>query len=195
MKRTISYLLPVLFLLGACGQDPIIETPVLEGDQFFINYDGENEAAPQLPAGGFFEAATQLTPDTWETSDSASLVSVYFYLDALPEESSLLIYRGGANDRPDTLLLSQSLSRRQLTAGSWNKIDLDRAILLEDQDIWISYRFTNAVDQRTLGCDPGPANPLGNWLYDSFDEQWISLETRTQGGIDINWNLRGVVNP
>jgi len=51
--------------------------------------------------------------------------------------------------------------------------------------------FTNAVSQPTVGCDPGPAVPDGDWLYSSADGQWMALSQRFR--VSINWNIRGTV--
>lgn len=185
-----------LLILVACTPDEqIIETPELEAPLFFLSYDGENETAPVLPAGGFFEAAQRLTPDQWAAPGEAQVVQVYFYLLELPETASIRLYRGSNGDAPDSLVLDQALNTRLLVPESWNVIELDRAIALDNQDLWLAMRFSHAEEARSLGCDPGPAHPEGNWLYDSFDSQWTPLSQRTSGAISINWNLRAVVEP
>jgi hypothetical protein len=35
----------------------------------------------------------------------------------------------------------------------------------------------------------------GDWMFDGADGQWRPLVLRTSGQIDINWNIRAVVNP
>lgn len=195
MKRLLPFLL-LLPLLYACEQEnPIIDQPELSSPKFFISYDGDNQDAPVLPGDGFFEAAQRLTPDLWFGEDSARLVEVYFFVQELPETASIRIYQGSTGDAPDSLVAEVALNPRTLASTSWNSVSLPTSILLDQDDIWVAMRFSHVYDTRSLGCDPGPAHPEGDWLYDSFDNQWIPLSERTSGAISINWNLRAVVLP
>ncbi|NBC09496.1 MAG: hypothetical protein GVY26_20080, partial [Bacteroidetes bacterium] len=43
--------------------------------------------------------------------------------------------------------------------------------------------------QQSIGCDAGPNQSNGDWLYDSNDSQWLPYTDRTPES--INWNIRG----
>ncbi len=194
--RNLCYLL-LLSLLWACDADvpEPIETPTAAPPLFVLNYDGENETAPSLPGGGFYEGAIRLSPDQWADQGEAELIQVYVYFMELPDEASLLVYTGSDREAPVRAALSQELMIGNLTADSWNLITLDTPVVLEDEDVWVSLRFSHQEATRILGCDPGPAHPEGGWMYDSVDGLWQPIERRTNGSIDINWNIRAVVEP
>ena len=73
--------------------------------------------------------------------------------------------------------------------NKWNTHTLTQAITLKNEDIWLSIEFKFPGSRRTVGCDPGPALPDGDWLFNSMDGQWTPFNKRT-GGASINWTIR-----
>ncbi len=182
----------VLTSFTACDQDPPLPEPQVEAPLVQLSHDGSNVDAPQFPSG-VYEGSVRFTPADLAGLDGKSLVEVIFYTLDLPRSATLRIYQGTENNGPKELLLSDAIGS-ELTSESWHRLTLDTPIALDtQQDLWIGFRFDNPADARVLGCDPGPAATHGDYLFDSSDGQWRKLSIRTNNGININWNLRGVV--
>ena len=46
--------------------------------------------------------------------------------------------------------------------------------------------------RNNLGCDAGPTDGGGDWLFRDSDGEWDSFRQRA-GGESINWNIRGII--
>ncbi|MEL6695813.1 MAG: hypothetical protein AAFP89_06210 [Bacteroidota bacterium] len=188
----IQILSLALILLGlmACNRENVGEAPEVMAPDVSINYDGANVTAPQFPAGTY-EGGILIASDLVNTYNGFTLKEVHFHIATLPSNCSIKIYQGSNQDAPDALIYSEIVTN-DLVADSWNVHTVQRPITLTDQDIWVAVQFSHADEQRTLGCDPGPAVTNGDWVRDATGWQTLRQLTNT---ININWNVRAIVTP
>ena len=68
-------------------------------------------------------------------------------------------------------------------------------ITLENDEYWLSVRVVHTTQQQSFGCDAGPANANGNWLFSSLDNSWITFSERNNNdpSASVNWNIRGEI--
>ena len=172
-------------LFSACKDNG----PDLEPDQILLSLDGDNLSAPELP-GGTFEGAARFDASAMAAHTGKKLVSVQYYLQDLPRFCEIRVYEGTQDTIPRTLVYDANVTVGR-DANAWNIHTLSPALDLTGDDLWIAVRFQHNNPQRTLGCDPGPANADGDWTWDEIDSRWLPLRERST--LDINWNIRGVV--
>ncbi|MEO1438180.1 MAG: hypothetical protein AAFV80_21745 [Bacteroidota bacterium] len=187
MKNRFSLLMLglIVFALSACKDDGAAPTIILR-------HDAANLAAPSLP-GGTYEASARFT--TTELTDAAggTLEAVEVYIQDLPNTASIKIYTSNGGLVPTNLVYEASIVSG-LQSNAWNTHELTSDVTVDgNADLWVTVAFSHVSDQRTIGCDPGPAVVNGDWLFDSVDNQWQPLRIRTNGSIDINWNIRARV--
>ena len=192
MNRLQLMGIAVLLVLGlaACNRENVGSAPEVTAPDVSINYDGNNLTAPQLPAGTY-EGGIRIESDLVNTYNGFTLKEVHFHIATLPSTCAIKIYQGSNQDAPDALIYSEIVTD-DLAADSWNIHTLQRSVTLTDQDIWVVVQFSHAEDQRTLGCDPGPAATNGDWVRDASGWQTLRQLTNT---ININWNVRAIVTP
>lgn len=178
--------------LLACNPDNVSGEPEIEAPLVALNYDRANDTAPVLPANTY-EAAAKFTTSELAGLEGGNLVDVYYYFAALPSSTSIKIYKGTKDDAPDSLVYSAAVTSES-SSNTWNKHTLTAPVSIGTSDIWIAVKFTHTGSIQSMGCDPGPGNQNGDWLFDSSDNEWLPLRQRTSE-ININWNIRGVVDP
>ncbi len=156
-----------------------------------LSYDGDNVTAPFLPARTF-EGAARFTATQLEPYIGDELSEVEFYIQDMPTACEVRIYTSNSGT-PSNSVYIQNVTN-SISANGWNRHVLSEPYIIDGQDLWVSIRFSQSNDQRTLGCDIGPAAINGDWTYDSDDQAWIPLVQRTNGQININWNIRAIVD-
>ena len=191
MKLFLSTLLIAVFLLTACEETPISTGPDILSPFVALRYDGVNNDAPLLPAATY-EAAIKFPKEDIDDLRGGKLVEVYYFVKDLPTSSTIKIYQKTVSGDPDELVYSEVTTSDLLPRG-WNKHILKSSVEITDEDLWIAVKFTHSSQIGSIGCDRGPAVTNGDWLKDSADDLWIPLTQRA--GININWNIRGVVDP
>lgn len=177
----------ILFVAG-CSEDSVI-TPELESGEAFLNYDGDNLSSPNLEADTY-EAAARFTAAATGNAANARLLEVYYYVVQMPATCRVKVYGPNSAGEPGELLYNADVLSNTSSQG-WNVHELSSPLTLSGDDLWISIEFSHSDTRAVLGCDPGPAAMDGDWLFANSDNNWIPLNTRTN--IDINWNIRGVV--
>lgn len=192
----MRYIFPIflsLFFLFACEEGNNNSDPVIEAPLVFLNYDASNLTAPNLSAGTY-EAAAIFTSDETANMQNGQLTEVYFYLLNTPSSATVKIYRGTDQGFPIELIYSKGVTS-SMEANSWNHHILDSPIDITQDDIWIAIRFQTGQQDQIIGCDPGPADQNGDWLFENADGNWDRLLRRSNNEANINWNIRGVVDP
>lgn len=184
----------MIMLLGAsCDRQSIEPAPEVLPPAVQLNYDGDNVTAPLLP-GGVYEAAVLFTPVELIGLAGKQVSEVILFIQEVPLSGTVRIFEGSSNGEPESLVSSQGV-RSDLVENSWSRISLTSPVTIdEEKDLWLTFRFELSGDSQTLGCDSGPADVNGDFLFDGSDEFWQKLSSRTSGGININWNLRMVVD-
>lgn len=190
---TYVFLLTASICLFACGGEQLSPEPVIEAPLVALNYDSSNQDAPSLAGATTYEGAIRIPKDDLGSAVNGTISEVYFYIQELPQSASLKIYSGSTGDTPATQIYAAVISS-EIEADTWNTHTLRQAVSVPDDDIWISVTFAHTLDQRTLGCDVGPANPNGDWLYSNSTGEWTRLNTLSPA-ISINWNIRAAVMP
>jgi len=149
--------------------------------------------APQLSAGTY-EAAARFTSNQTASLQNGQLTEVYFYILNAPSSATIKIYKGSSGTTPVTTVYSKSVTS-DLESNSWNHHILTSPIDIDQEDIWIAVRFQIGQASQTIGCDTGPAATNGDWLFENADGNWEKLLNRSNNEANINWNIRGVVDP
>ena len=167
---------------------PLTPTPPLPTcNNCELLYYGQNQAdAPSLDAG-VYEAAARFIPSKIGNLAGKTIKEIHYFIVEKPDSIKLKLY-GPSNDSiPGALLYSADVTDSALS-HRWNVHKLTQAITLKNEDMWLSVGFKLTSYRKTIACDPGPALPEGNWLYNAMDSKWITYLKRT--GTSINWNIR-----
>lgn len=191
MKKLLllSLILPFLF---ACDKDNPNEPDFPAGLEV-LNYDAANFDAPFLPASTYI-SGVRFSPTRLAPFIGKDLVSVFYWFKELPQSAEIHVYTSNGGLAPTTFIYSEPLTN--YNGFGWNRYDFTTPINITGQeDIWIAIKYTQISDQRVLGCDPGPAVLDGDWHWDAADSTWTPLVDRTNGQLDINWNIRAVIDP
>ncbi|MEM7657873.1 MAG: hypothetical protein AAF399_17235 [Bacteroidota bacterium] len=193
--KTSTFLLAVslLIVLSACDRNSVAPSPVIESPLIGLFYDGNNQDAPLLQGGRTYEAGVRFPQSELGNASGGTAETIYLYIQDLPESCSVKLYANSSDNTPENLLYSAVISS-DIEENSWHAHEVGREVILPDEDIWVVVQFSHAFNQQTLGCDPGPAAPDGDWLLDSNDGDWLPLVQRAPG-VNINWNIRLAVQP
>ena len=180
MKKCFFFL--ALLSLIACGNDNGLSDDVLR-------YDGENANSPIFPAGNH-EAAVRFPSFVTNEYLGRGLSSIEVYVYNVPQSFSFNVYTSGSAAGPNNLLLTEEVSS-QIQADGIIALIFDPPIEITGE-LWLSVSWTSINAEQVIGCDAGPANVNGDWLFLSSDQEgWSSF--RERGGESVNWNIRGLV--
>ena len=176
-----SYFFAILlaaFTLFSCSGD--------DDGSFWLSHDSNNIDAPGLPSGSFI-AASRFSTLSLRSHVGKSLREVRFYTKEVPESCRLVLL----SDINGSLQVLYESSELEVREESWNRHTLPVDFVLEsNRDLWIGIEFEQIIPQRVVGCDQGPADPDGDWLFAESDQRWRPLNERNPQ-VDINWNIRG----
>lgn len=149
-----------------------------------LNYDGINNdgigtgAANDFGVYAFFDAAT-LAP---HATASHSILSVKVYINGASSVTSaqLRFYSDTS-----TMVFSQNFT----PVEGWNNVLLTAPFAIPSTgDLFIGYNIV-VTGGYPAGCDAGPENTNGNWIY--FDGSWAHLSDLNVDLI-FNWNIRAM---
>ncbi len=181
MKKFIILFLAIGLL--ACSSD---DPTVSENE---LRYDGANANSPIFPAGNH-EAAARFPSFITNDLVGKGIRSIEIFVYNVPQTFSFNVYSGGSAAGPGALIFSEELSS-QMVANSLNSIAFDNPIPINGE-IWLSASWNQKDTEQVIGCDAGPANPNGDWLYLSSDgDEWTSFRDRSEES--VNWNIRGIL--
>jgi len=187
MKNTLLILLAFTFVFSSCKKDD--ETPEEVNDSQF-SYDGSAQDAPALEAG-VYDLGARFPSALTDNYEGKQLEEVSFYILSVPNKCELLVFGQGSDTEPGSLLYSANLTS-SIDGETWNKHTLSTPVDITGEDLWICVRVEHGATMGSLGCDIGPANLNGDWMY--ADNVWTSLRNYTGGDVNINWNIRGKVS-
>jgi len=186
MKYSILLLTLGLFFISACNNDDEVDTPENQ-----LSYDGDNSAAPELPTG-VYECAVLFPSSLTSNYVGRTIQEVYFFMGDIPSSTRILISSAGTANTPGDIEYQQNVSLN--TPGSWNTIALDTPYEIDGTDIWLSLEVNHPQAIRSVGCDAGPAEGNGDFLYQASDQSWTNFRNFTNGESSINWNIRANLN-
>jgi hypothetical protein len=155
-----------------------------------LGYDGENTQSVSA-ANVEFIVATKLTAAMITPYIDKGLVKVKFYISSAPVGNSvtIYIYAAGTASSPGAILHTQVAT---VTPTSWNTKELTTPLALTAGDLWIGIKATSGPtgSQFWPGCDAGPNNPNGQYMF--WAGAWTTLNAL--GAFPYNWNIRGIVD-
>lgn len=187
MKKVLLFALLASLSFMACNNDDDDNpTPTTFEDE--LRYDGENLTGPVLSAGTY-EAAARFPASFLEEYEGRSIEAINFFLGDIPAGCVVKVYEGTTTgNQPENEIYSFDVSAG-VQAPSWNRLTLNNPIPVGSEDLWLSIVLVHNQEQQSIGCDAGPNQTNGDWLYDSNDGQWLPFVDRTPD--NINWNIRG----
>jgi len=154
-----------------------------------MNIDGDATSSVGWTGETTGFVATRFAPEIVSPFIGQEITSVDVAIGNLPLDSEITIYvwekEGFITPGTSTILSQKTLT---VTANSWNTVNLEAPILLDGEEIWIGYGFTQPVDSFCVGTD-GVAN-IANSNYKKLGPVWSEFT-----GIDGNgnWNIRANV--
>lgn len=148
---------------------------------------GANQLDAPTLNGGSYEAAARYTPAKIGNLVGKTIKEIHFFIAERPDSIKIKVYGPLNATTPGNLLYSADMTSSAL-ANKWNVHTLTQALMLNNEDIWLSIQFKMAGSRRTIGCDPGPAITDGDWLYSTGDSLWTPFNKRTT--TSINWTIR-----
>lgn len=169
----------------SCGED---DCCAVTPEDTLLNYDGPNATAPNLPPGSY-SFAIRLPSTLINRLSGQSVKSVNFYLYDRPVDAVLVVYNE-SNGLPNQAIYTQNITNSLSTQG-WNTVNLDTPVSISGSSLWVGIDVSLNGVQQTIGCDAGPGNVNGDWLYDGADGEFRRFADRV--GDNINWNIRVVV--
>jgi len=186
MKKLFFLLFSIGLIAASCNPDPVDPASELE-----LSLDGENQAAPFFDPGNH-ESAARFNANVMRQYEGKKLEAVEFYLVDRPAECEVRIYGQGTSSEPGALLYSGDVSNT-VSGNVWNRHEIGNPIDLDGGDIWIAIWVKTVSRLTIMGCDPGPANANGDWIFSDGNNDWETFRDRTNNEVNINWNIRGDV--
>lgn len=169
-------------MIVSCGDDP---------EEQFLNYDGDNVTGPVFNPGAYV-TAVRFPANIMSIYRDDMLTAVDIYIVETPTSARLTILSGdGSSNTPTGEITGQSLGA--LTPNSWNTITLNQPYQIDGSEIWIGLDFNVTSSIMVTGCDAGPANANGDYLFQDSDNEWTTFRDLTITE-SINWNIRGILS-
>jgi len=184
----IKYLLVMFLAIGMMACSDNDDCCDVTDEETLLNYDSDNANAPNLPAGEYvFAIRLPLTLLNRLAGQNIRSVSVFMY--DIPSEVDLVIYDESSN-LPSRELFNQDVTT-SLSPDGWNTINLSSPFEVTGETLWVGLDIDNAQMMQSIGCDLGPANVNGDWLFDGADGEFIRFTNRVNDS--VNWNIRVTV--
>ena len=126
--------------------------------------------------------ATLFTPSVVEDYIGTALTAVEFYMNDNALDLVVKVWGPGSTTvaGPGEELASMTFNPN---IGAWSVAELDEAIILDGNPIWIGVTYFQPAGLFSMGADIGPKVPGVN--YSSTGPAWSELT------LDRNWNIRG----
>ncbi len=181
MKKYTFLFCCLALMMSACKDD--------DDNANRLQYGGDNVNAPLLQSATW-QAAVRFTPAETAEFSGLRLTEIEFYMVNVPAGTDVFVFGPGVNNQPGDELYRAQVGG-SIRAGSWNTHRLATPIDITGEEIWISVGVVHDFDQQSFGCDAGPAENDGDWLWSNLDSQWRTYRERTNES--VNWNIRGIV--
>jgi hypothetical protein len=175
----------VLFLaLGVYAQNR-------PNDLFEVHYDNENAGAVS-PANTDIIIAVKFTADILSPYTGCNLTAVKVYIQnpTVGDTVNVKIYGPGTSTDPGELLWSSPPVI--VDSNAWNLIPLPIPVKILQSDLWVGIeaRAGHQGAHSWAGCDAGPNDPDGQYIY--FSNAWYKL-TALGAAFTYNWNIRAII--
>jgi len=189
MKNTFLLLLALSLVFASCNKDD--DTAEEVNDSQF-SYDGAAQDAPALEEGTY-DLGARFPASLTDNFEGKQLEEVSFYILTVPSKCELLVFGEGTDSEPGSLLYTANLTT-SIDGESWNKHVLTTPVDITGEDLWICVRVEHVATMGSLGCDTGPANSNGDWMFVGSTNEWTTLRNFSDNVVNINWNIRGKVS-
>ncbi len=187
MKTKYILLISIIFLAISCSEDDNGEP---QGSNV-LNYDGDNFTAPTLQTG-LYEFAVRFPSIITRNVEGKQINQISFYLYESPGQMYINISPDLTPSLPGDIVYSQQVTN--FRNNSWNTISLNDPFPLDGNPVWIGIEVNFEGQIQTVGCDAGPANGNGDWLYDEENKEWETFSNRTNQNESVNWNIRAILS-
>lgn len=154
-----------------------------------LNLDGSNQTGPLLDVASW-QAGARFSPAETAQFSGLRLIEIEYYILDGPAGATLIVYGPGVDNQPGDELY-RAVIGNSIRPGQWNTHRISTPIDITGEELWITVGIVHDIPQQSIGCDAGPANDGGDWLFSSTDGEWRTYRDRT--GESVNWNIRGVV--
>jgi hypothetical protein len=184
MKLSHLFFLMILTSLAACKEDDAdpVGTTILQ-------YDNDNISGPLLAAGEH-ELAVRFPASMLADHIGKNLTEVQVFVGNKPAVCRIRIYGQGDAFTPGAKKYDADVTSAVPTRQWYNHaIATDMGIAGED--IWVSIYVEHTVEMNSIGCDAGPRQANGDWLFSGSDLSWKTYQERTGEG--VNWNIRAKI--
>ena len=183
MKLAHLFFLLALLSLTACGDDDSGS-----GDPYILSYENGPDNAPALGPGTHVLLA-RFPSDYLQNNIGKKLNEIELYVDLGAVAYNALVLGPNSATAPGTELARIDFTNR-VNDRKWYIIDLNDPIEITGEDIWIGVEVVHNQSAQTVGCDAGPRNPNGDWIWSSDSNVWQTFNARS-GGEQVNWNIIG----
>ncbi len=174
--------------LSNCSATPTSGASRAPAATAVLHYDGDNASAIGWNTVPTTVSVAARFPNALVLPYAGMVIeSVEVYINNLnvgSNEMTLKIFGMANSFEPGALLHSQTFTPDAL---SWNTIVLTTPVVLNGQDIWVAYQFTQSDAGIFIpGTDAGPSNPNGDYI--STGVGWSHLSNNPD--LAYNWNIR-----
>ena len=184
MKKSILFSFVLLLSYGVYAQNHL-------NDLVEVHYDNENAGGVGSPKQDLIIAA-KLTYDILAPYIAHNLyaIKVFIYNPPVGDTGIVKIYAGGTYSNPGDLIYSSPPVH--VDSNSWNTIYLTSPIPIPPSDLWIAFEAVcgPSGSHSWAGCDSGPNNPDGQYIY--YSDGWYTL-TFMGSALTYNWNIRALI--
>ena len=186
--KSIKYfgLLLAFLSIIACGDDD---------DSTTLRKDAGNVTAPAFPAGEY-EAAVAFSSNDLADHIGKKITELSVYVYQQPVSARINVYQGagGPTSIANNIIYSASIANA-FNPNSWLKHSPLEDLTISGEELWVTLSFDQSDGQyQVIGCDSGPNEAGGDWVYYSSDGIWDTYTNRSfnQSGQaeSINWNIR-----
>lgn len=184
----LLFLFSLALLTAACGDDD-------GNDANVLRYDGNNQSAPALDPGQH-ELAVYFPASAMAEHVGKKLIEVEYYAGQAPDLLKVRIYGPGSSNEPGNIITGQDYDVTSRVTGdpSWKTLILSPPLDITGEDLWIGLFVNHLVTKQSIGCDAGPRQEGGDWIWSTTTQTWETFIDRT-GTESVNWNIRGVLEP
>jgi len=88
-------------------------------------------------------------------------VAYFMYQPVVNNTLTARVYGGGSFNSPGEILAQATITNAM--SGNWNEITLSTPVLLNGQDIWVAFEFTQPAGGFPISYDDGAAIENSNW--------------------------------
>lgn len=173
----------VVLMASGCDDDDGIQETLLQ-------HDGANLTGPIL-GDGLHELSARFSAADVAPFVGRKIESIRFFLGQIPAGTEVVIYGPGVNDTPGPERYATDITNRITTTG-WIEHRLTEDIELTEEEIWITIAVLHDAAQQSVGCDAGPAQAGGDFIFRATDPSWTTFRAAT--GESVNWNIRAVLS-